>query len=65
MYLPLVQMSAEADWQLRRNVTDLAQTREASLLRKQSLRREVSMPKLRRRLRWHLFRPAASTRIGS
>ena len=37
MYLPIVQLSAEADWQLRRSVTDPARAREAVRRREHAL----------------------------
>ena len=58
MYLPTVQLTAEADWQLRRSVTDPARARDAALLRERSLQRPAPAPQPRRRFGWFTSRPA-------
>lgn len=59
MYLPIVQLTAEADWHLRRTVTDPARTRAATLLRERALLPPIRTAPHRRRFRWLPFRSTA------
>ena len=57
MYLPILQLSAEADWHLRRTTTDATRTHEAALRRERALVRSLHPSRPRRRFRWLQSRP--------
>ena len=64
MYLPIVQLSAEADWNLRRHVTDAARTRDAALRRARSVRRAPLSAGPRRRFPWLPIAPRLAPSVS-